>query len=91
MCDTFNFTDGHCKSDYGDYIIVNKFDYLHFLNFKIGEPKRGDVIVFHPPRNSNEFFIKRVIGMPGETVILKDGGVFIKNQQKRFHQKNRDH
>ena len=82
MCDTFNYTDQHCKNDYGDYIIVNKFGYLNLFGLKVGEPVRGDVVVFRPPRNDKEFFIKRIIGLPGETVVLKDGQVFISNSQR---------
>jgi signal peptidase I len=80
MCDTFNFFDGQCQRQYGEYLIVNKFGYQSFGGFTIGLPKRGDVVVFHPPANNDEFFIKRVIGLPGETVKLKDGKVFIYNQ-----------
>lgn len=61
----------------GDYILVNKFTYgvrLPVLNKKIipvGEPKRGDVMVFFPPQDKR-YFIKRVIGLPGDVVSYKD-------------------
>ncbi len=57
----------------GDYILVNKFDYglrLPVVGTKIlevGEPQRGDVMVFFPP-NDTRYFIKRVIGLPGDTI-----------------------
>lgn len=57
----------------GDYILVNKFAYgirLPVLNSKvveIGEPRRGDVMVFFPPHDSR-YFIKRVIGLPGDRI-----------------------
>lgn len=56
-----------------DRVMVNKFIY-HFK-----EPVRGDVVIFDPPEvlNSDKYFIKRVIGLPGETVEMKDGKVFI--------------
>jgi len=56
-----------------DRVLVNKLVY----NFK--EPERGDIIVFEAPVNmgENQDFIKRVIGLPGETVEIKKGKVYI--------------
>lgn len=81
MCDTMNNIDNICQHGYGEYIIVNKFGYQNLLGWQVGLPKRGDIIVFHPPTNQEEFFIKRVIGLPGETVKLKDGYVYIFNKE----------
>jgi len=80
MCDTLNNLNGNCEHGYGEYIIVNKAVYENFLGWQVGLPERGDIIVFHPPQSDNEFFIKRIIGLPGETVKLKDGKVFIINK-----------
>jgi signal peptidase I len=56
----------------GDFVIVNK------LAYKIGQPGRGDVIIFHyPPDPNREPYIKRVIGLPGETVRVGNGAVFV--------------
>lgn len=61
----------------GDYILVNKFNYGIRLPvvgtkvFEIGEPERGDVMVFFPP-HKDIYFIKRVIGLPGDQVSYKD-------------------
>ena len=58
----------------GDFILVNKFAYglrLPVLDTKIvpiGEPQRGDVIVFHPPMAPDQVWIKRVIGLPGDVI-----------------------
>ena len=58
----------------GDFILVNKYAYglrLPVLDTKVvpvGEPKRGDVIVFHPPMEPDQVWIKRVIGLPGDVV-----------------------
>ena len=41
------------------------------------DPTRGDIIVFQPPVNSDKPYIKRIVGLPGETVEIRDGGVFI--------------
>ena len=59
----------------GDYLIVNK------LSYKIGTPKRNTVIVFKYPNDPTRSFIKRIIGLPGETVIVKDDTVTIKNPE----------
>jgi signal peptidase I len=81
MCNTFNYSSGNCHDSYGDYIIINKSSYLKLPGFSFGEPERGDVIVFRPPQNNGEFYIKRVIGLPGETVKLIDGYVYVYNDQ----------
>ena len=51
----------------GEYILVNK------LAYKFSEPKRGDIIVFVFPVNPEEDLIKRIIGIPGDTVTVQDG------------------
>ncbi len=81
MCDTMNNIDNVCQHGYGEYIIVNKFGYQSFPGWQVGLPQRGDIVVFHPPVNKEEFFIKRVIGLPGETVKLKDGYVYVFNKE----------
>ncbi|HSB00691.1 MAG TPA: signal peptidase I [Anaerolineales bacterium] len=55
----------------GEYILVNK------LAYKTGEPVRGDIIVFIFPVNPQEDLIKRVIGLPGETVSVHNGVVTV--------------
>jgi signal peptidase I len=47
--------------------------------YLFSEPKRGDIIVFHSPRNPDRDFIKRIIGLPGETIELHRGKVIINN------------
>jgi signal peptidase I len=55
-----------------DFVIVNK------LAYQLGEPNRGDIIIFdHPFNKDTEPYIKRVIGLPGETVKVENGQVFI--------------
>lgn len=55
----------------GEYLLVEKVSYhLH-------QPRRGDTIVFQYPNNTSVNYIKRIIGIPGDTVVIKDGEVFI--------------
>jgi len=61
-----NFQQGEC-------IMVNK------VSYHSSGPQRGQVIIFNPPFESEYPFIKRVIGLPGETVEIKDGKVFVDN------------
>ncbi|HQU16535.1 MAG: signal peptidase I [Chromatiales bacterium 21-64-14] len=67
----------------GDFILVNKFDYglrIPVFNVKIlnvGEPKRGDVMVFRYPRNPSVDYIKRVVGLPGDHIAYRDKIVYI--------------
>jgi signal peptidase I len=69
----------------GDYILVNKFIYgirIPFVGdklFSYKAPQRGDVIVFIYPQDPSKDYIKRVIGMPGETVQIVEGKIYIDN------------
>ncbi|MCX5858303.1 MAG: signal peptidase I [Proteobacteria bacterium] len=70
----------------GDHILVNRFIYgfripftrVKFLEFK--EPQREDIIVFKYPEDPSKDFIKRVIGLPGETVEIRDKKIYINSQ-----------
>jgi signal peptidase I len=56
---------------HGQFLIINKLVYyLH-------PPERGDVVVFHSPQNPRKDFIKRVVGLPGEEVDIREGEVFV--------------
>jgi len=67
----------------GDLILVNKFIYgakiplLDFYLPALREPKRGEVVVFIYPEDKNKDFIKRLVGLPGETVEIKGGSIYI--------------
>jgi signal peptidase I len=55
----------------GQYLIVSK------VHYQLGDPDRGDIIIFEPPNGSAEDYIKRIIGLPGELVEIRDGSVWI--------------
>lgn len=71
----------------GDFILVNKYEYglrLPVLRTKvldINEPQRGDVMVFFPPHKPTTYFIKRVIGLPGDVVEYRDKVLFINGEK----------
>jgi signal peptidase I len=60
----------------GNYLIIDE------LSYKFREPKRGEVIVFKNPKNPSQKFIKRVIGLPGEKVLIEDGKITIFRGEK---------
>ncbi len=58
----------------GDYLLIDEITY-HFR-----APERGEVIVFHYPKERSTYFIKRIVGLPGEEVVIKDNKITIKNK-----------
>jgi signal peptidase I len=73
----------------GDHILVNKLSYglqIPFLNTKIrlfglmGDPDRGDIIVFPYPRDPSRDFIKRVVGLPGERVEVRNHHAYVNGE-----------
>lgn len=57
----------------GDYLIVDE------ISYRLKDPQRGEVIVFKYPLNPSQRYVKRIIGLPGETVKIKDGTVNVYN------------
>lgn len=55
----------------GDYLIIDE------ISYRVEEPVRGDVIVFRYPNNPSVFYIKRIVGLPGETVSITRGTVSV--------------
>ncbi|MBI2068871.1 MAG: signal peptidase I [Candidatus Yanofskybacteria bacterium] len=59
----------------GDYILVDE------LSFRFREAERGEVIIFRFPQQPSQFFIKRIVGLPEETVQIKDNEVTVFNEE----------
>jgi signal peptidase I len=57
--------------DNNDYLIANKVDY------RLHAPQRGDIVILRPPTNNTTDFIKRIIALPGERLLIRDGVVYI--------------
>ena len=57
----------------GDYLLIDE------ISYRFSEPSRGDVIVFRYPEDRSQFFIKRIIGLPSETIEVKNNKVIIYN------------
>ncbi|WP_456455786.1 signal peptidase I [Thermovibrio sp.] len=64
----------------GDFILVDKITY-HFR-----PPERGDVVVFHFPLNESVYYIKRIIGVPGDKVQVIDGKVYINGKPCKYQE-----
>jgi signal peptidase I len=58
-----------------EYLIIDE------ISYRFHSPERGDIVVFRYPENPQEYFIKRIIALPGEKVEVRDGRVFIYNDK----------
>jgi len=59
----------------GNYLIIDE------LTYQLREPKRGEVVVFKYPDNPSTYYIKRIVGLPGEKVEIKKGSIYISNSE----------
>lgn len=59
----------------GEYLVIDE------LSYRLREPERGEVVVFRYPQSPSQFFIKRIVGLPGETITITEGQVVVKNAQ----------
>ncbi len=60
----------------GNYLIINE------ISYRFIPPERGEVVVFRFPEDPKQFFIKRVIGLPGETIEIRNNQVRILNEER---------
>ncbi|EDP46498.1 signal peptidase I [Rickettsiella grylli] len=89
LAEPFRIPSGSEKPDLliGDFIVANKFIYgirlpvTHKKMISVSEPKRGDIIVFLWPKDTSTYFIKRVIGVPGDVITYKNKVLTINGQQ----------
>jgi signal peptidase I len=58
-----------------DYLIVNE------IGYRLNDPERGDIVIFRYPKDPSQYFIKRIIGLPGERVVVGDNKVTIYNEE----------
>lgn len=61
----------------GNYLIIDK------ISYRLSDPKRDDVVVFKYPNDETKFFIKRIIGLPNETINIKGSTVTITNAENK--------
>ena len=80
MCNTMNFIDGKCETGIGEKIIINEALYL------FNNPERGDIVIFNTEDSEDKYYIKRVIGLPGETIEIKNGEIYISTADKELIQ-----
>ncbi|MBN2147398.1 MAG: signal peptidase I [Anaerolineales bacterium] len=59
----------------GQFVIVNR------LAYRFGSPQRGDVVVFHYPQKPEQEYIKRVIGLPGDSIEIRSGSVYVNGER----------
>lgn len=60
----------------GNYLLIDE------VTYRFREPQRGEVTVFKYPNNPSVYYIKRIIGLPGEKIVIKNGAIKIYNQEK---------
>jgi len=103
IIEPFKIPSGSMKPNLlvGDFLFVSKWDYgysrysfpfgLAPISGKIFEksPKRGDIIVFKLPGQENINYVKRLLGLPGETIKVENGLVFIKPKKCRYLSANK--
>ena len=64
----------------GQYLVVSRLSYMQIGDiFQLGEPQRGDIIVFDYPGNPSDDYVKRIIGLPGDVVTIDEDGIVFVN------------
>lgn len=63
-----------------DYLVIEK------ISYRLRSPARGEVVIFRPPVNPRVYYIKRVLGIPGDTISIRDGKVFRQAEGQKMAQ-----
>ncbi|MFA5792891.1 MAG: signal peptidase I [Candidatus Gracilibacteria bacterium] len=83
MCDNFNVYNGECYNGDGEFLITSRLSTWNLFGWSPTQIDRGDVVVFVAPyTEEKEFYIKRVIGVPGDTIKVEDGFVYLKEGEE---------
>ena len=85
MCPTLNLINSECLRGPGEFIFVNRWKYLW------DNPVKGDVVVFIPPEDPDTFYIKRVLGVGGDTIEIRNGKLYLNNSFLKNHQLQEDY
>ncbi|MGI8884753.1 MAG: signal peptidase I [Pyrinomonadaceae bacterium] len=75
----------------GERLLVNKLVYYKIGSVGWGHLRRGDIVVFWYPKDPEKSYVKRIVGLPGETVEVRNGVIFIDNQQLNETYLDADH
>ncbi len=92
MCNTFNIYNDECYNGDGEYILVSKFSVISLFGWRPGEINRGDILVFQAPGlTEGEYYIKRVIGEPGDKIKIANGFVYLMDAQGDYQKLDEDY
>jgi signal peptidase I len=85
MCNTFNYYDGECLSGDGEFVLTSRLSTWDLFGWSPTDIQRGDVVIFAAPYSEDgDYYIKRVIGLPGDTVKIEDGLVYVADENGKF-------
>lgn len=85
MCDTFNMYNDECYSGDGEYVLTSRLSTWNLFGWSPTSIDRGDVVIFQAPYTEDkEFYIKRVIGEPGDTIKVENGVVSLMNEDGEY-------
>lgn len=92
MCNTFNIYNDECYNGDGEYILVSKFSVISLFGWSPASINRGDVLVFQAPgQEDGEYYIKRVIGEPGDKIKIAGGFVYVMDSKGEYQKLNEDY